>query len=110
MAGRVMIIMLTIPALIVLIVFGIYEQIGLKSLISQGEIELDGNFVVMMLDSTSKPTKYWILESTTIDQYGNWISFEEKDGEMIHISSSAIVKEYENPSQLVDIKQEYGLK
>ncbi|SEC78645.1 hypothetical protein [Paenibacillus sp. GP183] len=71
---------------------------------------LDGNFVVILLDTNNKSTKYWVLQNDTIEQDHGTISFDEKDGQTIHLHANVIIKEFDDATQLDAIKKEYELK
>lgn len=70
----------------------------------------DGNFVVILLDGNNKTTKYWVLENDTVEFANGWVSFDEKDGQPIHLHSNVIVKEFDGDQSLADIKKQYDIK
>jgi hypothetical protein len=82
----------------------------LQKKLSDANGTLEGNFVVILLDAANKPTKYWVLQDDTIDQNYGIISFDEKDGQTIHLHANVIIKEFDDAKQLDAIKKEYDLK
>ncbi|SDN33596.1 hypothetical protein SAMN04487897_102549 [Paenibacillus sp. yr247] len=71
---------------------------------------LDGNSVVILLDGNNKATRYWVIQNDWVELKDGWVSFDDKDGQTIHLHSNVIVKEFDNDQVLNDIKKQYELK
>jgi hypothetical protein len=82
----------------------------MQGVISDNNESLDGSFVIMLLDANNKPTKYWVLQNETVDLSKGLISFDEKDGQTLHLHGNVIIKEFDEDIQLETIKKDYGLK
>lgn len=96
--------------LLMVVAYIISSYRWMQGVISDNNDSLDGSFVIMMLDANNKPTKYWVLQNETVDMSKGLISFDEKDGQTIHLHGNVILKEFDDDIQLETIKKEYGLK
>ena len=77
----------------------------MQGVISENNESLDGSFIVMMLDANNKPTKYWVLQNETVDLSKELITFDEKDGQPLHLHGNVIIKEFDDGIQLETIKR-----
>ncbi|TXK71261.1 hypothetical protein [Paenibacillus sp. N3.4] len=99
-----------IVLLFMLAVYMLTSYKWMQGILSDSNESIDGSFVVMLLDASNKPTKYWVLEDENVDLSNGLISFSETDGQTIHLHGNVIMKEYDDANQLLAIKKEYGLK
>jgi hypothetical protein len=102
-----------ISCIIVLFMIASYVVSSFKwmqGVVSDNSESLNGNFVVLMLDANNKSSKYWVLQGESIDLSHGFVSFDEHDGQTIHLHGNVIIKEFDDDKQLETIKQEYALK
>lgn len=94
---------------IILTVLMFQREFGNK-LESTTDSTIDGNFVVILLDGSNKPSRYWVLQNDSVDLKDGWVAFDEKDSQTIHLHGNVIVKEFDTDQELANIKKEYELK
>ncbi|GGA00792.1 hypothetical protein GCM10008018_53920 [Paenibacillus marchantiophytorum] len=102
-----------LSCLILLVLIGVYVVSSykwMKGVISDDNESLEGSFVVLMFDANNKPTKYWVLQNETLDMSKGLVSFDELDGQTIHLHGNVMIKEFDDDKQLETIKKDYGLK
>jgi len=99
-----------IVLLVMLVSYVISSYKWMQSVMTDNGESLDGSFVVMLLDANNKPTKYWVLQNETLDLSKGLVSFDEQDGQALHLHGNVLIKEFDDDKQLDAIKKDYGLK